>query len=371
MVAVITRKRVMGKGQSVPATMAGIARDCYSGAMNSPGERNQETVLSSEIPGLNEPQLEQGEGAETEASQVAIWPVRRRVRLPVILFLITALSTFWAGACHFAPDHYLFSGTSMREVLLVGWADGLIYMLAVIAILLSHEMGHFLATVYYRIPASYPMFLPFPLSPIGTLGAVIGMDGKQADRKEIFDIGIAGPLAGLVVAIPLLCIGIQQLDLTAATARGPWALEMPLLIQKLLSVFEPEGFHYWSGAGENSITFGQLNPLFMAGWVGLLITGLNMLPVSQLDGGHVVHTLAGRWGRWLSRGFMVFAVAYVVYSENYKLIIMLALVLLLGTDHPPTRDDSVKLGWFRTVLGLACLLIPIYCLAPEIIIFRD
>ena len=72
MVAVITRKRVMGKGQSVPATMAGIARDCYSGAMNSPGERNQETVLSSEIPGLNEPQLEQGEGAETEASQVAI-----------------------------------------------------------------------------------------------------------------------------------------------------------------------------------------------------------------------------------------------------------------------------------------------------------
>jgi len=356
---------VMGKGQSVSGMMVGIAGDCYSGEMNSHGEQNQETVLESDTRSLNEPAFQQDRD-QVEAGQVAVWPVRRRVRLPVILFLATGLSTFWAGACRFAPDHYLFfSDSSMREVLLVGWADGLVYMLAVIAILLSHEMGHFLATIYYRIPASYPIFLPFPLSPIGTLGAVIGMDGKQADRKEIFDIGIAGPLAGLVIAIPVLSIGIQQLDLTTP-ASGPWALEMPLLIQQLLSFLEPAGFN-----GEKTIAFGQLNPLFMAGWVGLLITGLNMLPVSQLDGGHVIYTLAGRWGRWISRGFMVSAIAYVVFAENYKLIIMLALVLLLGTDHPPTRDDSVKLGWFRTVLGLACLLIPIYCLAPEIIIFRD
>ena len=355
----------LGKGQSVSGMMVEIARDCYSGEMNSQGEQNQETVLESEVRSQNEPAFQQ-DGNQVETFRLAVWPVRRRVRLPVVLFLVTGLSTFWAGACRFAPDHYLFfSDSSMREVLLAGWANGLVYMLAVIAILLSHEMGHFLATVYYRIPASYPMFLPFPLSPIGTMGAVIGMDGKQADRKEIFDIGIAGPLAGLVFAIPLLWVGIRQLDLTTP-ASGPWALEMPLLVQQLLSLQDPAGFN-----GEKTISFGQLNPLFMAGWVGLLITGLNMLPVSQLDGGHVLYTLAGRWGRWISRGFMVSAIAYVVFAENYKLIIMLALVLLLGTDHPPTRDDSVKLGWFRTVLGLTCLLIPIYCLAPEIIIFRD
>ena len=143
--------------------MVVIARDCYSVAMNSRGEEHQDRT-------------------DSESGRVAVWPVRRRLKLPVILFVVTCFSVFLAGACHFAPDHYLvFSNRSLREVLLVGWLDGLVYMVAVIAILLSHEMGHFLATVYYRIPASYPMFLPFPFSPIGTLGAVIGMDGKSVN----------------------------------------------------------------------------------------------------------------------------------------------------------------------------------------------
>ena len=363
--AVSTKKMAMGKGQSEAVLMAVIAGDCYSVAMNSWGEEHQETGLAGEISGPAETVIQE-ERTDGGAARVAVWPVRRRVKIPVILFVLTCFSVFLAGACQFAPLHYLVdSSRSLREVLLVGWFDGLVYMVAVIAILLSHEMGHFLATVFYRIPASYPMFLPFPFSPIGTVGAVIGMDGKLADRKEIFDIGIAGPLAGLVITIPVLCIGIQQLDLTD-TASGPWAVALPPLIQMLLSVFEPAGFN-----GNETIAFSQLNPLFMAGWVGLLITGLNMMPVSQLDGGHVLYALAGRWGIWLSRGFMVLAIAYMVFSENLALVLMVGLVLLMGTDHPPTRDDSVSLGGFRTVLGLACLLIPLFCFAPEIIVFRQ
>src|SRR5206468_2602920 len=93
------------------------------------------------------------------------------------------------------------------------------------------------------------------------------------------------------------------------------------------------------------------NPLLMAGWVGMFVTGLNMLPVSQLDGGHVIYGLFGRRAHLIARAFVVFAIASIVYFELYNMIAMFVLVLLLGVDHPPTRDDSVRLGWGRTLLG--------------------
>ena len=96
-------------------------------------------------------------------------------------------------------------------------------MACLLLMLLAHEMGHFLMTLYYGVPASFPYFLPFPISPLGTLGAVIRMDNRDADRKQMFDIGIAGPLAGLVVAVPLLIVGIQQLDLRKSRAAAPRA----------------------------------------------------------------------------------------------------------------------------------------------------
>jgi membrane-associated protease RseP (regulator of RpoE activity) len=112
----------------------------------------------------------------------------------------------------------------------------------------------------------------------------------------------------------------------------------------------------------------QLNPLLMAGWVGLTVTGLNMLPVSQLDGGHVIYTLFGRKAHWIARGFILFAIGYMLYSWNPSLILMIALILLIGTDHPPTRDDSVRLGWFRTALGWLSLAIPVLCFPPRMIV---
>ncbi len=282
---------------------------------------------------------------------------RRRRRLPAILFALTCFSTFLAGAAGWLPLEFIARGDTLgiRRVILTHWQDGLVYMGCVLAILLTHEMGHFLATVRHRIPASFPYFLPFPISPIGTMGAVIGMDGTKANRRQMFDIGLAGPLAGLAVIVPVMWVGIQQIDWTAPR-HGPFVLDAPLVIRWILDYSQPPG--YQTGT---DIWYSQLNPFFMAGWVGLLITGLNMLPVSQLDGGHVIYTLFGRRSYWIARGFMLAAIGYIVFAQAVMWTLMVVLVLLIGTDHPPTRDDTIPLGWFRTGLGLVSLLIPVLC----------
>ena len=295
---------------------------------------------------------------------------RRRVILPLVLFLLTCLSTFVTGACMWWPMDYLFPtpdlvggplDSPLRRALLVNWDDGLVYMACVLGILFTHEMGHFLATIRYKVPASLPFFLPFPMSPLGTLGAVIGMDGRRADRKQTFDIGIAGPLAGLVVALPVLWIGVTSLDMSGP-ADGMFQVEPPLIAKWMLAWHQPEG--YVQG---DMIWQSQLNPFLMAGWFGMIITGLNMMPVSQLDGGHVIYTMFGRRARWIARAFIVLTIAAMALNwVNRGLFLMVIMILLIGIDHPPTNDDSVRLGPFRTALGYVSLSIPFLCFAPRL-----
>ncbi len=297
---------------------------------------------------------------------------RRRVALPVVLFLLTCASTFWAGTA-IEPWQYLETSLEssslmpIRRVILANYADGLAYMATVLGILFAHEMGHFLATVFYRIPASLPFFLPLPITPIGTLGAVIGIDGRRANRKEIFDIGIAGPLAGLVIALPVMWYAASHLDLRESNGTGGLRMEMPLGIHLIMQAVGPERVQ-----ANDGIWLGHLqgNPLFLAGWVGFLITGLNMVPVSQLDGGHVLFCLFRRKAYWIARGLLLavgvhIAWAYFAQGTVSPWILMALLVLVMGPDHPPTRDDTVPLGMFRTVLGLVSLTIPILCLPVQ------
>ena len=284
---------------------------------------------------------------------------KRKVVLPVVLFFITCLSTFIAGACGWGQTPPMLAGSDgflgVRYAVLTNWYQGVIYMAAVLSILFAHEMGHFVATLICRIPASLPFFIPFPLSPIGTLGAVIGMAGHKADRRQIFDIGLAGPIAGLVVAIPVLFIGIREIDMSLP-GTGPFAIDCPILVRMLFPLFHPED------GPITQLWVSQMNPWFMAAWVGLLITGLNMVPMSQLDGGHVVYCLFGRkWGRIVARTFLLTAIASVVFFDIGMWMLMILLVTLMGVDHPPTSDDSVPLGGFRTVLGYTSLLIPVLC----------
>jgi len=348
----------------VATALLKASRLCYVGVMND--SQSQPSAADSDTPGVECFVAEIAEPTETEPqrAETAQVPRRRKVTLPVILFLLTCVSTFVTGALHFAPVLYVGNGTMhlARRFILTHWQDGITFMLCVLGILLAHELGHFIATVLYRIPASLPIFLPFPVSPLGTLGAVIVMDGKHANRKQIFDIGIAGPLAGLVIAFPVLWIGLQQLDFSQQ-ASGIFAVDIPLAVRWMILWQGPEGYTPSSMIGQD-----QLNPYFMAGWVGCLVTSVNMIPVSQLDGGHISYTLFGKAAHKVARGFMIFAVAYIVYMGVSALALMLLLVLLMGTDHQPTKDDSVPIGWFRFVLGLASLSIPLLLMPPRVMI---
>lgn len=289
-------------------------------------------------------------------------PRRRRIRLPIILFVLTALSTWLTGATDLWPLSYVFpTGDFMplRQAIVSGWSDGLIYMACVMSILLAHEMGHFVYTLIYRVPASLPFFLPLPIF-TGTAGAVIAMDGRRANRPQIFDIGIAGPLAGLVLIIPIMWIGIAGLDFSQPPSGG-WAMHTPLAVRWTIEAIHPEKL-----PTSGLVYYSQANPWFIAGWFGCIITALNMFPVSQLDGGHITYTLWGRGAHWVARAVMVLVFAYMIYSGDPKGLLMAVLVLIIGTDHPPTADDRAPLGGFRTVLGYASLAIPVLCFPPHI-----
>lgn len=288
---------------------------------------------------------------------------QRRVLLPVVLFVATCLSTFWVGVTEWQPleERFLGSYDAMWRIMRLNWQTGVKYMAAVLSILLTHEMGHFLQTVKHRIAASYPLCIPIPFNAIGTMGAVIGMDGMRADRRQIFDIGIAGPLAGLVIALPVLWWGIVDLDLTRGGGPEELQLHLPLVAQWMLARAHPE----WAGVEWIGIT--QLNPYFMAGWVGMLITGLNMLPISQLDGGHTMYALFLDRAHTLARWFISLTILYVVFNLDTAVMWtpMLVLVILMGIHHPPTANDNVKLGPVRWAIGIASLSIPLLCFPIE------
>ena len=323
---------------------------------------------------------EAAEGSAThlpfEQQRYRVAPRKRRKLIPLLLFLLTCLSTFWVGISDWQPLYelsnlaavapgwsgYQWDFMPLRQLILRNWEQGLIYMACVLAILLVHEMGHFVATLIYRIPATVPIFLPFPFNPIGTLGAVIGMAGMQADRRQIFDIGIAGPLAGLVVAVPMAWIGLQQLDLSVVPA-GQLAFECPLLFKWMLVGMQVPGYEQ---AIENGVWLSQLNPYFAAAWVGFVVTGLNMVPIGQLDGGHITHCLFGKHAHVVAKSIIVLAIAFMVFRGIPHLAIMVILLLVMGPQHPPTRDDSVPLGPVRFGLGLLSLTIPILCFPPNI-----
>jgi Zn-dependent protease len=296
----------------------------------------------------------------------------RRWRVPLILLVAAIASMTWAGLTAWSPVEILeraWEQNSLFEVrrsILANWVPGVLFSLSLTAILGAHELGHYALTRAYGIPSTPPLFIPFPISPIGTCGAVILMDGRRADRRQIFDIGIAGPLAGMVLAIPIAIAGLM-IELPLRTGVGPaFVFGQPVLIQVLAEWIAPPTAISMSYLGEPGIANTDMNPLLMAAWVGLLVTGLNMIPISQLDGGHVVFGLLGRRSSVFSWCTYVACVSYVIYTAVvYKqglFVVMLLLVSLMGVAHPPSRDDDARLGWPRQLLGWLTLLLPLLCI---------
>ncbi len=248
-------------------------------------------------------------------------PRVRRVWLPVLLFFITCASTFVAGAIysdHLADRWWL---AMMNGRFPGGWwlaiQDGLRYSGAVMAILLCHEMGHFIQAWRYRVHASLPYFIPMPLTPIGTFGAVIGMEPRRGDRKAVFDIGISGPLAGLVPTFIFLCLGLHWSQSAPIPPGEQLVLGEPLLMRCLTQfLIDPIPNNYQL----------MLHPVAFAGWVGLLITSINLIPIGQLDGGHILYGMFRKKAHVASMVVLVLAISASIALRLTQWWLMLGLI---------------------------------------------
>jgi membrane-associated protease RseP (regulator of RpoE activity) len=238
----------------------------------------------------------------------------------------------------------------------VGWYEhgvweGAVYCLSVMTILVCHEGGHFIQARRYGVRSSLPYFLPLPLPPIGTMGAVIRMSSNIPNRKALFDIGISGPLAGLVPTLIFTVVGVmlsKPVDIANLTKllnsqgtiiNAPWLMKM---------------IEQWRFANTPGVAI-VYHPLAHAGWVGLLITSLNLFPIGQLDGGHVLYAILRRGAHGVAILLLAAAIVAVIFLGFGTWTLMLLLLIFMGPRHPPTANDQTPLGLWRIVLGLLTL----------------
>ncbi|MEM9290637.1 MAG: site-2 protease family protein [Acidobacteriota bacterium] len=236
---------------------------------------------------------------------------------------------------------------------------GLSYSLPLLFILLCHEMGHYLACRYYRLPATPPMFLPLPFG-LGTLGAFIRIRSPIRRRRELFDIGAAGPLAGFLALIPFLLWGIAHSEVVEVTLAEDPEQGTPRvgLGRSLAMAAAMRAFHGTLGP-EQAL---DLHPAAMAAWVGLLATALNLLPLGQLDGGHVLYAVAGRrQRRWAPVMLLLLALGGLLWPVWWLWCLFIALT---GLRHPPVRDENAPLGAGRRWLAAATLLLLVLSFMP-------
>ncbi|HEY0468798.1 MAG TPA: site-2 protease family protein [Polyangiaceae bacterium] len=296
--------------------------------------------------------------------------------LNLVLFVLTAISVFWSGAAEL--DATLAESLDPRRLLEIwrGWP----FAVPLLAILVAHESGHYVAARCHRVQASLPFFIPLPkLSPFGTLGAIIGMSGRIRSRVALLDIGAAGPLAGMVVALPVLAIGLSKSPILPNsehyTQEGQSLLYM--LMKRVFAGPIPDGSDV------------QLHLTAMAGWVGLLVTMINMLPWGQLDGGHIAYALFGERqhaiARWVRRSLLLlfafnvvrFVTPVVLHKSSlgYGFALSNSLFWLIwfgftglvgrisgGAEHPPFEPG--ELGGGRRAVAWLCLIMFVLLFMP-------
>ena len=284
---------------------------------------------------------------------------RQRPWRHIILFLLTVATTTLVGAEHFA-SFYLDFGS--RDADLSAWQfmlNGLWYSASILAILGAHEFGHYFACQYYRVDASLPYFLPAPLPLTGTLGAFIRIRQVIPGKRELFDIGIAGPIAGFLVAIPVLLVGMSLSRVTPLPpdTQGFVELGEPLLFKAIAYLFygtPPEGYSI------------NMHPMAFAAWFGLLATALNLFPIGQLDGGHISYAVLGRWSTLVTLATVVALIGLTFVSSSWLVWTVLTVVMLVafGPRHPRTVDEDVPLDSGRLWLALGALVMFVMCFTP-------
>ena len=290
---------------------------------------------------------------------VQAWPVaaikeRSRTWLSLVLFLLTLASTLIAGMQFVGSPTF----DALRRDPSWWWVlSGVPFAVTLLAILTVHEFGHYFAARYYGVSVSLPYFIPVPPPfMFGTLGAVIRMRAPAGNRNALFDIAAAGPIAGLVIALPALVLGIEW-SVVAPAVPGGWVTfgDSALTHALVTMYFGPisEGMRLYT------------HPVFDAAWVGLLVTALNLMPVGQLDGGRIAYALFGRghrvvgvttFGALLGLGVVTWSLNWIVWA--------LFVLMFVGFHHGPPLDDVTPLTPGRRVLGLVCLLLLILLVPP-------
>ncbi|MGH9397312.1 MAG: site-2 protease family protein [Terriglobia bacterium] len=282
----------------------------------------------------------------------------------IFLFLLTILATLVVGV-HMADNYAahvpvfdlniswaFFSNLSRHPARL--WA-GAPYAATVLGILLAHELGHYFTCRYYRIDSTYPFFIPAPTL-IGTLGAFIRIKSPLVTRQELFDVGISGPIAGFVVAIPALIVAARDAGSRfAPVPPGSILMGHPLAMSLLARLFHPGTPH--AGIG---ISYLALTPVGCGVWVGLFATALNLLPMGQLDGGHILYAVFGPVHRYVSIGFFVLLIPLGIYCWP-GWFLWAVLMLIIGLRHPAPLIDTEPLDRRRKLLALVALAMFVLC----------
>ncbi len=269
----------------------------------------------------------------------------KRYLIPFILFLTTIFTTLFAGA--------LQQGIDLFKEPIRFW-EGYPFSLSIMTILLGHEMGHYYASKIHKTKATLPYFIPAP-SIIGTFGAFIKMKSPILTRKALIDIGATGPLVGFVLSIIASIIGLKMSKVIPTTGQEEFftlgdSILFFLLI-KLTIGDVPAGYDV------------LLHSVAFAGWIGLFVTSMNLIPIGQLDGGHISYALFGRWHFYISRiCLLIIAVTGILYW--YGWLVWGLLLLFLGIDHPPILIWESSLSKSRKIIGILSFIIFILTFIP-------
>jgi membrane-associated protease RseP (regulator of RpoE activity) len=267
------------------------------------------------------------------------------------------------GANHYLAFLSDFSGSFPQGLSLSFGAlvlSGLWYSVTILAILGCHELGHYLACRYYDVDASLPFFLPVPPPMLtGTLGAFIRIREPIPSKRMLFDIGVAGPIAGFLVAVPALFIGLSMSHVVRMPTDTTNVFELgePLL-------FQLASWLVWGRQAEG-LTL-NMHPVAFAAWFGLLATALNLFPIGQLDGGHIAYAVLGRRSTYVTFAMIAVAVVLTYLSTSWLVwtFLMIVMLVMFGPRHPRVGDEHVPLDRARLVLALAALAMFILCFTP-------
>jgi len=270
----------------------------------------------------------------------------RKYLVPLILFFATVLTTLFAGA--------LQQGINLLKEPFRLW-EVYPFSISIMTILLGHEMGHYFASKAHKTKATLPYFIPAP-SIIGTFGAFIKMKSPIFTRKALIDIGATGPLVGFILSLIASIIGLKMSKVVPLTTQGDDFLMLgdSILFSLLVKVI----------LGEVSASYDVLlSPVAFAGWIGLFVTSMNLIPVGQLDGGHIAYALFGRYHFYISRVFIFIIVLLGIFYWHGWLV-WAALLLFLGLNHPPILVWEYRLSLIRKIVGALSFVLFILTFVP-------